>query len=156
MPSADNISHNIYRWERGIITPGERYKFYYCHVFGISSSDFGTIMSRREKEKAQRWDHLVELLKSQSLRDTYVLHRSNLRRATLMLLASREELPDALVAELRAYRTRLDALYLEEKDGFQDTEGILNAIPTYIIGSLVGELSQPDTDDLWIKADRAV
>jgi transcriptional regulator with XRE-family HTH domain len=121
MPSADNICHNIYRWERGAITPGERYKLYYCHAFGISVSDFGAIADQQESEKAQRWDHLVELLKSQSLQDTYVLHLSNLRRATLMLLASREELPGTLVAELGAYRTRLDALYLEIKDGFQDT-----------------------------------
>jgi hypothetical protein len=100
-----------------------------------------------QREKARRWDHLVELLKSPSLQDTYVIHLSKLRRATLMLLASREELPDALVAELRAYQTRLDALYLEAKDGFTDLEGILNAIPAYVIGSLVGELSQPDTDE---------
>jgi transcriptional regulator with XRE-family HTH domain len=144
MPSADNISHNIYRWERGVITPGERYKLYYCRALGISSSDFGTTAGQPEKEKARRWDHLVELLKSQSLQDTHVLHSSNLRRATLMLLASREELPGALVAELRAYQIRLDALYLEAKDGFQDTEGILNAISAHVIGSLVGELSQPD------------
>jgi len=157
MPSADNISHNIYRWERGVITPSERYKLYYCQAFCISSSDFGTIVVYPEKEKAQRWDHLIELLKSHSLRNTYVLHLSNLRRATLMLLASREELPDALVTELEAYRTRLDALYLEAKAGFQDAEGVLNAIPTHVIGSLVGEISQPDTgDDLWTMADRAV
>ena len=24
VPSADNISHNIYRWERGAVTPAER------------------------------------------------------------------------------------------------------------------------------------
>jgi hypothetical protein len=100
-----------------------------------------------QREKAERWDHLVKLLESPNLRDDYVFHLSSLRRATLMLLACREELPDALVAELRAYRTRLDALYLEAKDGFDDTEGVLNAIPAYAIGSLVGELSQPDTDD---------
>ena len=70
MPCADNISHNIYRWERG-----------------------------------------------------------------------------TLIVELRAYRTRLDALYLEAKDGFQDAEGVLNAIPTYLIGWLAGELGQPDTDE---------
>jgi hypothetical protein len=146
MPCAGNISHNIYRWERGATTPSERYKLYYCQAFGISSSDFGTVAGRREREseKAQRWDHLVELLKSQSLRDTYVLHLSNLRRATLMLLASREELPSALVAELMAYRTRLDALYPEENYRFQEAEGILNAIPSYIIGSLAGELCRPD------------
>ena len=110
MPCADNISHNIYRWERGVTTLSERYKLYYCQAFGISSSDFGTMAGPHEKGEAQRWDHMVELLKSQSLRDAYVLHLSNLRSATLMLLASHDELPDALVAELRAYRARLDAL----------------------------------------------
>jgi hypothetical protein len=37
----DNLCHNIYRWERGMVCPGERYKFYYCRVFGISASEFG-------------------------------------------------------------------------------------------------------------------
>jgi len=26
VPSADNISHNIYGWERGAVIPAERYK----------------------------------------------------------------------------------------------------------------------------------
>ncbi len=42
MPSADNISHNIYRWERGAVTPAERYQLYYCGAFGIPFSQFGT------------------------------------------------------------------------------------------------------------------
>jgi hypothetical protein len=98
-----------------------------------------------QQEKARRWDHLVELLKSPGLQDTYVFHLSKLRRATLMLLASREELPGALATELTAYQARLDALYLEAEDGFTDLEGILNAIPAFAIGSVAGELSQPDT-----------
>ena len=154
MPSADNISHNIYRWERGVISPSERYKYFYCQAFGISSSDFGAIVGRREE--AQRLDPLVELLKSQSLRDTHVLHLSNLRRATLILLASHEELPDALVAELRVYRAKLNELYLESRGGLPDTSGVLGAIPAHIIGSLAAELSRPYYHDLWARADRAV
>ena len=100
-----------------------------------------------QREKAERWDHLVKLLTSPSLHDNYIFHLSSMRRATMMLLARREELPDALVEELRAYRTRLDALYLEAKDGFNDVEGVLNAIPAYAIGSLVGELNWTHTDD---------
>jgi hypothetical protein len=109
--------------------------------------DHKAVATIGQREKAERWDHLVELLKSPGLQDTYLLHLSKLRRATLILLASREELPDALVAELRAYQSRLDVLYLEAKDGFTDMEGILNAIPAYVIGSLAGELGQPDTDE---------
>jgi transcriptional regulator with XRE-family HTH domain len=41
VPSADNISHNIYRWERGAVTPAERYQLYYCGAFGIPFSQFG-------------------------------------------------------------------------------------------------------------------
>ncbi len=26
VPGTDNISHNIYRWERGVVGPAERYK----------------------------------------------------------------------------------------------------------------------------------
>jgi hypothetical protein len=41
VPSADNISHNIYRWERGAVTPAERYQLYYCGAFGIPFGQFG-------------------------------------------------------------------------------------------------------------------
>jgi len=41
MPGTDNISHNIYRWERGAVTPAERYKLLYCGAFGIPFSQFG-------------------------------------------------------------------------------------------------------------------
>jgi transcriptional regulator with XRE-family HTH domain len=46
VPSADNISHNIYRWERGAVTPAERYQLYYCGAFGIPFSQFGIASSR--------------------------------------------------------------------------------------------------------------
>jgi transcriptional regulator with XRE-family HTH domain len=42
VPSAGNISHNVYRWERGAVTPAERYQLYYCGAFGIPFSQFGT------------------------------------------------------------------------------------------------------------------
>ncbi len=42
VPGADNISHNIYRWERGAVAPAERYQLYYCGAFGIPFSQFGT------------------------------------------------------------------------------------------------------------------
>jgi hypothetical protein len=42
MPGADNISHNIYRWERGAVAPAERYKLLYCGAFGIPFGQFGT------------------------------------------------------------------------------------------------------------------
>ena len=41
LPGADNISHNIYRWERGTVVPAERYKLLYCSAFGIPFSQFG-------------------------------------------------------------------------------------------------------------------
>ena len=41
VPGADNISHNIYRWERGTVTPAERYRLYYCGAFGIPFTQFG-------------------------------------------------------------------------------------------------------------------
>jgi transcriptional regulator with XRE-family HTH domain len=42
VPGADNISHNIYRWERGVVRPAERYQLFYCGAFGIGFSQFGT------------------------------------------------------------------------------------------------------------------
>ena len=44
MPGADNISHNIYRWERGAVAPAERYKLLYCGAFGIPFGQFGTAL----------------------------------------------------------------------------------------------------------------
>ena len=44
MPGAGNISHNIYRWERGVVTPAERYKLLYCGAFGIPFGQFGTAL----------------------------------------------------------------------------------------------------------------
>jgi transcriptional regulator with XRE-family HTH domain len=41
LPGTDNISHNIYRWERGTVAPAERYKLLYCSAFGIPFSQFG-------------------------------------------------------------------------------------------------------------------
>src|SRR5581483_9291633 len=41
VPGAENIGHNIYRWERGTVAPAERYKLYYCGAFGIPFSQFG-------------------------------------------------------------------------------------------------------------------
>src|SRR5690348_14275879 len=41
LPGVDNISHNIYRWERGVVGPAERYRHYYCGAFAIPFSQFG-------------------------------------------------------------------------------------------------------------------
>ena len=41
MPGAGNVTHNIYRWERGAVAPAERYKLFYCAAFGIPFSQFG-------------------------------------------------------------------------------------------------------------------
>jgi transcriptional regulator with XRE-family HTH domain len=56
MPSSGNICHNIYRWERGVITPGERYKLYYCQAFGISCSGLA-IWHRCRKMRAWPASH---------------------------------------------------------------------------------------------------
>jgi hypothetical protein len=41
MPGVNDIIQNIYRWERGTVTPGERYRLYFCHAFGITPDRFG-------------------------------------------------------------------------------------------------------------------
>jgi hypothetical protein len=100
-----------------------------------------------QQEKARRWDQLITHLKDPRARDTRVRHLSAMRRAVLLLLAAREELPQGLAAELRAYRVTLDELHLEAIDSFADAEGVLNLLPTYVTESLAGELCQGDTDD---------
>ena len=41
MPAAADIAANIYRWERGTVTPSDRYRLYYCHTLGIQPDRFG-------------------------------------------------------------------------------------------------------------------
>jgi hypothetical protein len=41
MPARTDIIHNLYRWERGKVAPGERYRMYFCHAFGITPDRFG-------------------------------------------------------------------------------------------------------------------
>ena len=41
MPSIDAVYQNIRRWEHGEWIPTERYKLYYCEVFGITAAEFG-------------------------------------------------------------------------------------------------------------------
>lgn len=85
-----------------------------------------------QAEKAGRWDHLIRLLKT------------GMRRATMALLARREELPKGLVTELKSYRAKLDGLWFEAADGWADTNmlQLINVLPLYGLGSLVGELCQ--------------
>jgi hypothetical protein len=35
MPAAEDVAANIYRWERGTVSPSDRYRLYYCHTLGI-------------------------------------------------------------------------------------------------------------------------
>jgi transcriptional regulator with XRE-family HTH domain len=41
MTDVDNLSHNIYRWEKGAVSPDEQYKLYYCRALGIPPAAFG-------------------------------------------------------------------------------------------------------------------
>jgi transcriptional regulator with XRE-family HTH domain len=41
MPAAEDVATNIYRWERGTVTPSDRYRLYYCHTLGIPPDRFG-------------------------------------------------------------------------------------------------------------------
>jgi transcriptional regulator with XRE-family HTH domain len=41
MSAVHDIIQNIYRWERGKVTPGERYRMYFCHAFGVAPGRFG-------------------------------------------------------------------------------------------------------------------
>jgi hypothetical protein len=100
-----------------------------------------------EHEKARRWDQLIRHLGNPAIRDTSIRHLAAMRRATLILLASREELPDPLAAGLKAYMTTLNELYLEAHDGIAEVSETLDLLPTYITESMAGELCQTDTED---------
>jgi len=100
-----------------------------------------------QQEKARRWDDLIETLGQPQTSKTYIHHLTAVRRAVVLLLAERGELPASLVAELKSYKVTLDALYLEVADGWADIEGILNLFPTYVTESIVGNLCQFDNGD---------
>jgi hypothetical protein len=104
-------------------------------------------LSISQREKATRWDYLISMLRQPGVRNVSVRHLSAMRRAVIMLLANREELPESLTAELKTYKTTLDELHLEAIDGFADVEGVINFLPTYVTESLVGEICQPDSTD---------
>lgn len=42
VPGVESLTHNIYRWERGLVGPSERYRLYLCRASGIPPTDFGT------------------------------------------------------------------------------------------------------------------
>jgi hypothetical protein len=102
-----------------------------------------------DREKAGRWDELIACLRQPGMRDTYIQQLSGTRRAVYLLLADQEALPPVLVAELKAYKVTVDALYLEAADGFAAIEGVLNLLPTYITESVAGELCQDDAGKDW-------
>jgi hypothetical protein len=101
----------------------------------------------RQQQKAERWDALMGVLSQPGLKDTAIRHLSVMRRAALMLLANRHELPASLAAELTSYQATLDELYFEAADGFADVEGILNFLPAYITGFAAAGLYRPGPDD---------
>lgn len=41
VPGIDSVCMNIRRWENGGCALTERYKLYYCEVFGITAAEFG-------------------------------------------------------------------------------------------------------------------
>ena len=41
MPGVRDMSHCIYRWERDAVSPGERYRLFYCEALGITPHGFG-------------------------------------------------------------------------------------------------------------------
>ena len=102
-----------------------------------------------QQKKAENWDLLLAMLKTPGIRDDGINHLRRMRLATKMLLAAREELPKALVRELRSYRVRIDALFLEAVDGYRGDGH--DMLPTYITEMLVGQLGQENTDheDFW-------
>jgi hypothetical protein len=104
-------------------------------------------LSISQREKATRWDYLISMLRQPGIRDASVRHLSAMRRAVIMLLANREELPESLTAELKSYKTTLDELHLEAIDGYADVEGVINFLPTYVTESLVAEICQSDSTD---------
>ena len=43
MPGANDVIHNLYRWERGTVAPGERYRMYFCRALGMTPDQFGAL-----------------------------------------------------------------------------------------------------------------
>jgi transcriptional regulator with XRE-family HTH domain len=87
LPKVDNISHNIYRWERGVVGPSERYRHYCCQAFGIPVSD-----SRTSGEKASAEQFSCPATDAGTARDLLAEGRALLRelgREILVILAEK-------------------------------------------------------------------
>ncbi len=65
MPSTDDVAHNIYRWERGIVSPTERYRLYYCDVLGIRA------LASASQARKPRWKTPPRMPRSSSSSSTF-------------------------------------------------------------------------------------
>ena len=43
LPCLESMCHNLYRWERGLDSPSERYRLYYSRALGIPPGQFGSL-----------------------------------------------------------------------------------------------------------------
>jgi hypothetical protein len=59
MPSAGNLIHNLYRWERGANGISERYWLYCCEVLGIPPGRAGTTAGPAPANGAAGPDKLI-------------------------------------------------------------------------------------------------
>jgi transcriptional regulator with XRE-family HTH domain len=59
MPSAANLTHNLYRWERGDNGISERYRLYCSEVLGIPPGQYETAAGPAPANGAARKDKLI-------------------------------------------------------------------------------------------------
>jgi hypothetical protein len=54
LPGLDSMCHNLYRWERGLDSPSERYRLYYIRALGILPGQFGSLAAPDAQEVSFR------------------------------------------------------------------------------------------------------
>jgi hypothetical protein len=95
MTDVDNLCHNIYRWERGTVSPGERYKLYYCRVLSIPPAAFGDSGSARTGALVLPREFSGETVKLLNLLD--IGHGASLRaESTSVAVRIAQELSDGM------------------------------------------------------------
>ncbi len=149
VPGIDNISHNIYRWERGVVGPAERYQLYYSGAFGIPFSQFGPqgyrLQAARDRGLTARPPGMVDPSPAAPAAAAYRgtpqpdVGASAIRREVLMAAhegsehaerAERRGIGEATLEQFRTDLTRLSLAYLtgETFDLFKEMRRVRNRV----------------------------
>lgn len=145
MPGADSMSHNIYRWERGLSGLSGRHRLNYCRVLGLKPPDFGP---RQPGWPAPGWPPagpgITELTTERIEREVIMAAHEGSEHAES---AERRDVGPATLEQLRADVSRLSVTLMSSEPLGQFLE--LKRVRDRIYRLLDGHLRPGDQADLY-------